>query len=560
MLGCRGEAAGQVGLPQQLQRQEIVFLLDASQSMVAADPLRLMPETALEMCAMLPANWAVGIYAYSDQVSLLQPLAGLSRLPAPALQEMQYGGYTNTGAAMQQAVTAFAADGASARSIVIVTDGEIMLPTSEETVASVKAFQEAMAACRERGIRVYVLALGGSQTTPQANIYASDITYATAPDMAAVPAVGAQLLAQNWAIGKSERTADASGRADLSLPVPASAVRHLRLVVRKGDGSATQAKLVGQDSGHQVYDGPSLTIWDIKNPAAHMALTGLPAGQQVELYPQLTADLQAELVAGEADDQWLKLSVRTADGDRQALLDDRALADKEIAVWLDNDYYPGHVRDGSIWVELPQDWQGAENILPVFSAWGWNVDCTPASLMVTVPEKKKPAEGSSVPWLLAIGGGAGALVLIGLLVAVQLKTRRQRRRQRPLPAQQQPVWAERYVGELTIRDIRTRSGRDHRVRVLNLYRHLEHTALPLRRLFHECQLPDTLPGLDGLSVHPGKAGIWLDNDSQATLLKDGELILRGTSCFMGYDEPVQLSFGDEQLALTMVLKDLKPQT
>ena len=98
------------------------------------------------------------------------------------------------------------------------------------------------------------------------------------------------------------------------------------------------------------------------------------------------------------------------------------------------------------------------------------------------------------------------------------------------------------------------------MRVLNLYRHLEHTALPLRRLFHECQLPDTLPGLDGLSVHPGKAGIWLDNDSQATLLKDGELILRGTSCFMGYDEPVQLSFGDEQLALTMVLKDLKPQT
>lgn len=561
MLGCRGQAAGQISaMPQELQRQEVVFLLDASQSMVEADPLRLMPETALEMSAILPANCSVGIFAYSDQVSLLQPLAGLSRLPAASLAGMAYGGYTNTGAAMQQAVAAFPQDGAATRSIVIVTDGEIMLPTSEQTVASVKAFQEAMAVCRERGIRVYVLALGGSQTTPQANIYASDITYATATDMAAVPAVGAALLEKEWAIGRSERVADASGKVNLSLPVPASALRHLRLLVRKAEGAATAAKLTGQDSGHQVYDGPALKIWDIKNPAVGLSITGLAPGQRVEIYPQLTADLQAEVVTDEEKQAQLRLSLRTVDGDQQSLLTDESLAGKEIAVWLDNDYYPGFVRDGSIWVELPQGWQGAEIILPVFSDWGWNVDCTPAAVTVSAPARKNEQAVLSLPLMLA-GGGAGVLVLVGLFAAVRLKSRRQQRQKRPLPQpQENPAWPERYVGELNIRDIRTRSGRDHRVRVLNLYRHLEHTALPLRRLFHECQLPDTLPGLDGLSVHPGKGGIWLDNDSRATLLKDGELVLRGTSCFMGYDEPVQLSFGDEQLALTMVLKDLKPQT
>ena len=139
--------------------------------MVESDPLRLIPETVLEMSAILPRNCAVGIYSYSDEVHKLQPMAGLSGLPSSSfLQQINYAGYTNTGAAMQQAVAAFSSDGEIARCIVIITDGEIMLLSSGETLASVKAFQEAMTACRERGIKVYMLALGGKQTTPQANI------------------------------------------------------------------------------------------------------------------------------------------------------------------------------------------------------------------------------------------------------------------------------------------------------------------------------------------------------------------------------------------------------
>lgn len=202
---------GDAALPRELQRQEIIFLVDSSQSMLDSDPLRLIPEAALEMCAVLPTNYLVGLYSYSDEVRQLQPLAGLSRLPASALQGMAYAGYTNTGAAMKNAAAALSADGDMARSIVIITDGEIMLPTSEKTLTSVKAFQEAMNVCREQGIKVYMLALGGKQTTPQANIYASDITYAAAAEAAAVPAVGAAMMEANWPVGRIKRTADTGG-------------------------------------------------------------------------------------------------------------------------------------------------------------------------------------------------------------------------------------------------------------------------------------------------------------------------------------------------------------
>ena len=555
MLGCRVEAS----LPKDLQRQEVIFLIDSSQSMMESDPLRLIPETVLEMCAILPRNCSVGIYAYSNEVNKLQPLAGMSGLPAKSLQGITYAGYTNTGAAMQQAVAAFSMDGESARSIVILTDGEIMLPSSGDTLASVKAFQEAMTTCRERGIKVYMLALGGKEATPQANIYASDIIYATAPDASAVPQMGAGLIEANWSVGKFQRMADSSGMLDLSMPVPSAAVRHLRVVLRKQAGdTAVGGQLTGQNAGQEVYDGPALRIFAVQNPSRDLRLTGLKPGETVDIYPQLAADLETKVVEDEeAHKVILKITPITVDGNGQYLMSDDSFNGREIPVWMDDDYYPGIVQDGSICVDLPQDWQGASLIMPAFAEWGWNADCKPVSVTRGMVREEKQQVQSVL--LVLVIGGVGVCLLAGLFAALRWKASRQAKRRQPLP-QHRPSWPEHYTGELTIRDIRTRSGRDHRVRVINLYRHLEHIALPLRNIFRECQLPDTMPDLDGLGLHPGRKGVWLDNDSRATILKDGELVLRGTSCFMGYDEPVQLSFGDGQLALTMVLKDLKPQS
>ena len=555
MFGEDGQAAS---FPRELQRQEVIFLLDSSQSMLESDPLRLIPETALEMCAIMPGRYSVGLYSYNDGVVQLQPLAGLSRLPVNPLQGIVYSGFTNTGAAVKQAVAAFHTGEDTACSIVIVTDGEIMLPTSEETLTSVKAFQEAMADCRKKDIKVYMLALGGKQATPQANIYASDITYAVAADAASVPAMGAKLLEDNWKIGRILRTADSSGNVDLSLPVPAASLRHLRIVLHKQpEDMAAGGVLSGQDAGHEIYDGQALKIFDVKNPSANLSLSGLKPGEQAELFPQLTARLETAVFREEESQKViLKIAPFTVDGDRQSLVADDSFSGKEIPVWIDDDYYTGTVQDGNILVELPDSFQSAAVIMPVFSAWGWNVDCEAAAAEAYGTEKKQqvPAYGL----VLAIGGGS-ILLLVGLFVALRMKSYKQRKRKKLIP---QPCtsWTEQYVGELTIRDIRTRSGVDHRVRVLNLYRYLEHTAMPLRKIFRECELPDTLPELDGLGVHPGKKGIWLDNDSKATVLKDGELVLKGTSCFMGFDEPVQLAFGDGQLSMTMVLKDLKPHS
>ena len=553
MLGCRSQASG---LPSTLQRQEIIFLLDSSQSMQESDPLRLIPETVLQMCAIMPSRYAVGIYTYSDGVKLLQPLAGLSRLPVAPLQGINYAGYTNTGAAMEKAVETFSADGEVNRSIVIISDGEIMLPTSEQTLASVKSFQEGMADCRKAGIKVYMLALGGKQATPQANSYASDITYEIAPDVAAVPVLGEKMLMDNWPVGKILRRADASGKVDLSLPVPTAAIRHLRVVVRKTFGDGTGGRLEGKDTGHEVCDGTSGRIFDIKNPSDNLTLRELKPGEQAELFPQLEAELTVETIHEEETNKvMVKIVPRTVDGEGQSLLVDDYWNGKEIPVWMDDDYYVGTVQGDGIWVEVPSDWQGSSVILPVFSEWGWNVDCKPVAIAGLAQAE---AQDSAYVVVLAVGG-CGVLLLLGLFGALRLKTYHKEQQRKPIP-QPRAKWQEHYVGELTIRDIRTRSGLDRRVRVINLYRHLERIALPMRQIFHECQLPDTLPGLDGLGLHPGKKGIWLDNDSQATILKEGELVLRGTSCFMGYDEPIKLSFGDAQLSMTLVLKDLKPQS
>ena len=304
-----------------------------------------------------------------------------ARLPVAPLQGINYAGYTNTGAAMKKAVETFSADGEVNRSIVIISDGEIMLPTSEQTLASVKSFQEGMADCRKAGIKVYMLALDSKQATPQANSYASDITYEIAPDVVAVPVLGEKMLMDNWPVGKILRRADASGKVDLSLPVPAAAIRHLRVVVRKTFGDGTGGRLEGKDTGHEVCDGTSGRIFDIKNLGDNLTLRELKPGEQADLFPQLEAELTVETIHEEETNKvMVKIVPRTVDGEGQSLLADDYWNGKEIPVWMDDDYYVGTVQGDGILVEVPSDWQGSRVILPVFSEWGWNVDCKPVAI------------------------------------------------------------------------------------------------------------------------------------------------------------------------------------
>ena len=87
-------------------QKAVVFLLDVSGSMKTNDPNRYAIDSIAQLIYTLPTNYDVGFAAYSSELSALQGFLGNSQRSRimEAAQAVEYSGYSNPGAGLNEAV------------------------------------------------------------------------------------------------------------------------------------------------------------------------------------------------------------------------------------------------------------------------------------------------------------------------------------------------------------------------------------------------------------------------------------------------------------------------
>ena len=150
---------------------ELIFLLDTSASMNAQDRDREAIDAIRQAVYSLPSDYRVGLVAYNTDIQTVI----VPGTPAAQMEEMlagiTYTGYTNAGEGLAQAVGLFSEGGASDRCIVMLTDGEIDMPDSRAREASRALYSEAALQARERGVRMYIVAIGTELSDPRLHIF-----------------------------------------------------------------------------------------------------------------------------------------------------------------------------------------------------------------------------------------------------------------------------------------------------------------------------------------------------------------------------------------------------
>lgn len=150
---------------------EIIFLLDTSASMNAQDRDREAIDAIRQAVYSLPSDYRVGLVAYNTDIQTVI----VPGTPAAQMEEMlagiTYTGYTNAGEGLAQAVGLFSEGGASDCCIVMLTDGEIDMPDSRAREASRALYSEAALQARERGVRMYIVAIGTELSDPRLHIF-----------------------------------------------------------------------------------------------------------------------------------------------------------------------------------------------------------------------------------------------------------------------------------------------------------------------------------------------------------------------------------------------------
>ncbi|MBO6177627.1 MAG: VWA domain-containing protein [Selenomonadaceae bacterium] len=149
--------------------REYVFLLDRSYSMNDSDPRKQAMVAIKSMLGFLKEEDKAAVYAFGTDVEELYPLSFIKN--QPVFNEITYAGYTNTGEAAKRALEVLKTESDPKKSVVIVTDGEIMMPTKEGTLVSAQEFAAAMEGFSREKIPVYIFALPMEKEEAYYSIY-----------------------------------------------------------------------------------------------------------------------------------------------------------------------------------------------------------------------------------------------------------------------------------------------------------------------------------------------------------------------------------------------------
>ncbi|MBR3623718.1 MAG: VWA domain-containing protein [Selenomonadaceae bacterium] len=149
--------------------REYVFLLDKSYSMNDSDPQKKAIVAIKSMLGFLKEEDKAAVYAFGTDVEELYPLSFVKS--QPNFSEINYAGYTNTGEAAKRALAVLKNESDPKRNVVIITDGEIMLPSKEGTLISAQEFAAAMEGFSREKIPVYIFTLPMEKEEDYYSIY-----------------------------------------------------------------------------------------------------------------------------------------------------------------------------------------------------------------------------------------------------------------------------------------------------------------------------------------------------------------------------------------------------
>ena len=140
----------------------IVFVLDASGSMKTNDPQRLAIDSIAQLIYSLPSDYQVGFVAYNAGIAASADFVSADgrKQVMDKAETVEYTGYSDAGAGLSSAIEMFAEHKAQGGHVVLLSDGEIFLQSSEETEASVQQYEGAMQQAQELGARIHVIGLG----------------------------------------------------------------------------------------------------------------------------------------------------------------------------------------------------------------------------------------------------------------------------------------------------------------------------------------------------------------------------------------------------------------
>ena len=552
----------------------IVFVLDASGSMKTNDPQRLAIDSIAQLIYSLPSDYQVGFVAYNAGIAASADFVSADgrKQVMDKAETVEYTGYSDAGAGLSSAIEMFAEHKAQEGHVVLLSDGEIFLQSSEETEASVQQYEGAMQQAQELGARIHVIGLGDDMEDMDNFIFsAAEHTGGDSfhtPQAVEIQKAIDTILTEDLGIKQSTAALiEADGKPEtVSVELPYAHANKVRVLLTSTAPIRNLTANFQADDAGQV-NGERYSLIEMTNPWEAQVELGFEGtdGHQVrvniisEYCVQPKADIVYRDEQPEAEDAMYY--ERTANV-TYSFYDEN---NSEIRLWTEEvfQYSPLNLsvngqkqeislKQGKTEIKFPVKEKNEVTVLFDYSQMPVNVigdreltcELEGAPLL---PQKPKPPYG-----MIA---AAAAVVLAIVIILI----RNNRKKPIPLPAEERPEPSKySYVGKLNIYVTRTVSGYDIPPLSFNLFRLPSGRVISMKEILESCDVTEEFAGAGMIYFKPGaNRNLILTNNSDCTIMKNREILMKKKSYQLPLDAKVDITFEDEISELTFQYKELK---
>lgn len=564
----------------------IFFLLDASGSMKTNDPSRLAIDSIAQLIYSVPSNYHVGFAAYNTEVIAGQMVSdndSRSRIMKDA-EQVIYKDYTNAGAGLEQAVTFLQNDESTdEKTIVILSDGEIVMGTDEKTAESLALFQSSLKEAKQMGVTIHVIGLGKEMEDSGNTIFAA-ASETGGRSYHAPLAADIQDAVDDILVNRLKIRQNTAGVVDgndsveeLIVKLPAKNADKVRLLLRSGEEITNLKTDFNAEKAKQI-NGVRYSLLEITNPVSDRVALSFFAksGSQVKVdfiieyhavpraavhySDKVPADISAKNYERTAA---VEIAFYHPENEKLQLFADDLFEYGKVPLKINGKEFMSTLSEGTLTFDYPVTESCKLEVEIDFSHLQANI-LSGAFLEIEMegapllpPPPPPPAKPDYRP---IYAGITIAVLLIAAMLIWIIQRKRKKPIQIPSPEDAPPAPSKySYSGKLNIYISRTPSGYDIPPLAYNLFRLSPGRVISFGEILEECNVEETFEGAGKLFFKAGaNRTLILTNSSDCTIMKNREILMKNRSYQLSMDSKLDITFEDEFSEITFHYKDLKP--
>lgn len=530
--------------------KEIICLLDTSVSMKDNDPNRLAPDCVSIILDIALSEDEVGFVSYNDNVQCVEPLGSDRNEILNSINSVTYEGYTNAGVGLEKAISLFSNEENKERYVLFITDGEIMLPNDADTLNSISLYEKTLQEATNKNIKIITVAIGGKQNAPDVNVYGSDkqkiYESNTANDLLQIIR---QILYDDLGFQKISVSTGIiqNNSIDIDLPINANLLRNVKVLITS-NGLLNNVAINYNAKDRILYKGKQYALLELINPQNNKLALNMDFNSSnyinVDLLIEMVANIKTNIELSSKDTAAVKIIPVSKDDETLYLLRDPYFENKNIRIDIQGNSILSKVENGEICFTMPITEEQNDNIEANVHYEDLGINMKAPKVLLQMPQRN-----NYIFYIVSI------IVGIFFIVVILLWNKKSRRPVDDIKT----ISPYEYAGKLKIYITKLKEDIDIAPMEYNLYRRFSREEISLAEILHQCGIELKLEGADKIIFSPGaQKALVLANNSDCTILKNRELLIKNYNTMIYYNERFYITFEDEFSEAILEYRSIKP--